>query len=127
MFVELAIGVGLFFGGLVAWAHWDEIKAFIRDLTNTVVDFFATVCRSAWHSVKIFAELTREGMVKILHQLYYIKNGKKMIKNNYSSVEMSVSEFPADVQESLRQAQRQGGGRIEITDEMERELQMRLC
>ena len=120
----VVIGVGV--AGLVAWAHWDEIKSWLKDLTNTVIDLFATVCKGVWHSVKVFAEITRDGMIKILHKLYYIKNGRKTERTKYSEVEMEISEFPEDIQESLRRAQQQGKSKIEVTDEMERAMDMKL-
>lgn len=128
MFVidDLLIVGGVIVGGLVAWAHWDEIKAFIRDLTNTVIELFSTVCKGAWHAVKVFAQITRDGMVKILHKLYYIKNGRKTERTKYAEVEMQIEEFPADVQASLRKAQQQGGRTIEVTEDMERALDMKL-
>lgn len=116
---------GAIIASLVAWAHWDEIKAFIKDLTNTVIDLFATVSKSVWHAVKIFAEVTRDGTVKILHKLYYIKNGQQKTRTNYSEAEMKIEDFPADVQASLRKAQQQGRT-IEVTDEMERAMDMKL-
>ena len=127
MFVidDLLIAGGVIVGGLVAWAHWDEIKSWLKDLTNTVIDIFATVCKGVWHAVKVFAEITRDGTVKILHKLYYIKNGRKIERPKYSEVEMEISEFPADIQASLRKAQQQGKT-IEVTDEMERAMDMKL-
>lgn len=123
---DILILGGVIVGGLVAWAHWDEIKAFIKDLTNTVIDLFSTICCGAWHAVKVFAQITREGMVKILHKLYYIKNGKKTTLTNYAEAEMQIEEFPADIQDSLRRAQQQGGRTIEVTEDMERALAMKL-
>lgn len=123
---DILIFGGVIVGGLVAWAHWEEIKNWLKDLTTTVIDFFAIFCNAAWKAVKVFAQITRDGMVKILHKLYYIKNGRKTERTRYAEVEMEISEFPEDVQASLRRAQQQGGRTIEITEDMERALDMKL-
>lgn len=128
MFVidDIFLITGLGVAGAVAWAHWDEIKSWLKDLTNTVIDLFATVCKGAWHAVKVFAEITRDGTVKILHKLYYIKNGRKTERTKYAEVEMEIEDFPADIQASLRQAQQQGKTKIEVTDDFERAMDMKL-
>ena len=123
---DLLIGGALVVGGLVAWAHWEEIKSWIKDLTDTVIEIFSIGGKAAWHAVKVFAEVTCDGIIKILHKLYYIKNGRKTTQTKYAEIEMQIEEFPADVQASLRRAQQQGGKTIEVTEEMERAMKMKL-
>lgn len=105
---------------IVSCRHWRQLRDWLIDLTETVFDLGATISHATWYAVRIFAEVTCDGVIKIVHKFRYVKDKRMKERVTNYTTEISVSDLPADAQALLRR------GGVEITDEMERVLEMKL-
>ena len=121
---DILIIIGLIIVGMVGSAHWKEIKDILLDTVQTTVEFCETVLCGAWHAAKVFLQCTRDGMIRIVHRLYYAEKGKIKERTHWVERTISVSELPKDVQEAFKKAQ--GRGELDVTREMERVLDLKL-
>ena len=71
----LEILLGALVGAAIA-ANWDSIVSWLSDLVTKLKRAWDGIRENIPHSARIFGDLLINGMVKIMHRLYYKKDGK---------------------------------------------------
>ena len=112
----LEILLGALVGAVIA-ANWDSIVSWLSDLVTKLKRAWDGIRENIPHSARIFGDLLINGMVKIMHRLYYKKDGKFFEKTTENEVDKN--EVPEDIRSELEEQKEK-----DITRPMERELGM---
>lgn len=106
--------IGLFLGGLIVVAFWDEITNWLKELIPKIK---AALSRIA-HAAKVFGRRVKGSAVHIIHKLFYREQGK--LFEEVTKREIDESELPDWAADMI------GTQETDITHPMEEELQMTL-
>lgn len=115
--------IAVLIGYVVGYAHWREIRAILYDTLTTTLDVCATLLKGAWHAVRVFLEISHDGVISITRRLYYRRSGGIKIRSKVLESTVAIEDLPADLQAELRKRQ---GQEIEVTDEIEKLMDLKL-
>ena len=87
----LEILLGALVGAAIA-ANWDSIVSWLSDLVTKLKRAWDGIRENIPHSARIFGDLLINGMVKIMHRLYYKKDGKFFEKTTEKEVILSKNK-----------------------------------
>lgn len=110
-----------FLGALAAFAVvacWDEIIAWLSDLVIELKKAYEEFKRNVLHAAAVFVQRVGEALINISHVLYYKENGQWIEKTTTRQLN-NEDELPPSIKAKLY-----GNKKEEITEEMEKELQM---
>ena len=119
MISTIIIGLGVLAAGMVAFKYWDEIVDWLKDFVSTLANLFVTVASGIWHAAGVFVKFIKEGLVATQHKLYYKENEQYIERITTRTI--PESELPAWVKAKMNNTQE-----TDISDEVERELQLKL-
>ena len=105
--------------GAAIAANWDSIVEWLSDLVTKLKRAWDGVRESIPHSARVFGDLLVNGMVKIIHKLYYKKDGKFFLRATENEVD--ENDVPSDIRDALNEQEEK-----DITRPMERELGMEI-
>ena len=103
---------------MAVMANWDEVKKWFRDFIKALTGIFVTVAKGVAHAAGAFVEVVKNGFANIMHKLYYQEG-------NHYVEEIRTRELPENkLPDWARRKISQTSGEVDVTPEMENELEM---
>lgn len=72
----IAGALGAAAAAMAIFAHWDEVKTWLRDFVTTLKDLFLTTLKGVAHAAATFMKVLKDGMAATMHKLYYQEKGQ---------------------------------------------------
>ena len=72
----IILGLGAIALGMAVFAHWDEVKTWLRDFATALKDLFLTTLKGVAHAAATFMKVLKDGMAATMHKLYYQEKGQ---------------------------------------------------
>ena len=107
-------------GSAVLFSDWNEFETWLKDFDDVAVkERFATTLKDTPHTTMITIKLFKEDMAELRHKLYY-KENKQYV------VEIRTRIVPANTLPSWARDKMTSSEEVEITEEVEQELDITL-
>lgn len=68
--------IGAAAAAMAIFAHWDEVKTWLRDFVTALRDLFVTTLKGVAHAAATFMKVLKDGMSATMHKLYYQEKGQ---------------------------------------------------
>lgn len=114
MIPPLLIGLGI--GALFVAAFWDEIVDWLKSFTKKVAEAFRK--GGIGHAAKIFAQELKNGVMNIIHRVFF-KEDNKWIRET-TRAEVDESEVPEWAKAGVAQSE------VDVTERYKEKLSLEL-
>ena len=114
-------GLGVIAAAMAIFAHWDEVKTWLRDFATALKDLFVTVLKGVAHAAATFMKILKDGMSATMHKLYYQEKGQYIEEIRTRVV--SQQQLPAWAQKKLQNSY---GAEVEADNDLQQREQLTL-
>ena len=114
-------GLGLIAAAMAVFAHWDEVKTWLRDFAYALKNLFITTLKGVAHAAATFMKVLKDGMSATMHKLYYQEKGQYIEEIRTRVV--PVQQLPAWAQKKLQGSY---GAEVETDNDLQQREQLTL-
>lgn len=114
-------GLGLIAAAMAVFAHWDEVKTWLRDFAIALKDLFVTTLKGVAHAAATFMKVLKDGMSATMHKLYYQEKGQYIEEVRTRVV--PEQQLPAWAQKKLKNSY---GAEVETDNDLQQREQLTL-
>ena len=114
-------GLGLIAAAMAIFAHWDEVKSWLRDFAYALKNLFLTTLKGVAHAAATFMKVLKDGMSATMHKLYYQEKGQYIEEIRTRVV--PVQQLPAWAQKKLQGSY---GAEVETDNDLQQREQLTL-
>ena len=109
---------GLFIGGVVVVAYWDEIVDWLKGFVAKIKTAFQNLKQKITHAAAMFVQKVEGALAAIRHKLYYKEQGQWFEETTTRKID--ESQLPPSIRNKVNSQEN------EITEEIEAELCMEI-
>ncbi len=122
MVIALIIaGLGLIAAAMAVFAHWSEVKTWLRDFAYALKNLFVTTLKGVAHAAATFMKVLKDGMSATMHKLYYQEKGQYIEEIRTRVVPQE--QLPAWAQAKLNASH---GAEVETDNDLQQREQLTL-
>jgi len=114
-------GLGLVAAAMAVFAHWDEVKKWLRDFAFALKELFVTTLKGVAHAAATFMKVLKDDMSATMHKLYYQEKGQYIEEIRTRVVPQQ--QLPAWAQQKLANSH---GAEVETDNDLQQREQLTL-
>lgn len=121
--IPVLIGAGILLGAVVLVSNWDSLIKKFLDFLPRVKAFWQSIREYVPHAARMIGDTILEAgemLATIAYQMYYKDDGKWMEKT--TTYKVDINEVPEDIRSKIEHSH----DKVDITPEMERELNLEI-
>ena len=112
--IPVLIGLGAIVGGYMVYEKWEQITAWLKEFLPQIQTALKNIGVEDY-AAKFFSTIT-DGVLTLVHRLYYKENGKWIEKT--TTREIDESQVPAWAKEGLSEKE------TDVTERYQKELEL---
>lgn len=103
------------------FAHWSEVKTWLRDFAVGLKELFVTTLKGVAHAAATFMKVLKDGMSATMHKLYYQENGQYI--ERITTRVLPQQQLPVWAQAKLNASY---GAEVEVDNDLQQREQLTL-